>query len=301
MPDVMNDDDLDSLAAEYVLGTLDAKERSRAHELLEVDHGFRGKVRIWERRFGELHLMVEPVDPPEQVWERIRAGLGEPEPAAEILLPAPMPAPEPQMTLEAEPVPEPKPEPELEQTPGPESPFAPASAWPIGDSALELPSATPLPEPEIPTSAAVTPEPAAVAPSVETRLSALDLLEARLTDVPRLQTEAAAGTPPSETASTDTQPATPTEPTPLPPQLLAGAAMAPTAAISPRPRKSRGGWAFAVLMLLVALALGGLIAAWRFVPERLPPQLRPAVVLKLPAASPQPTRPALPPGSEFDE
>ena len=72
MPDVMSNDDLNVLAAEYVLGTLDYEERKGASALLEVDHAFRGMVRIWEKRFGELHLMVESVEPDPKVWERIR-------------------------------------------------------------------------------------------------------------------------------------------------------------------------------------------------------------------------------------
>jgi anti-sigma-K factor RskA len=47
MPDVMNDDDLDALAAEYVLGTLDLDERSRAQVLLAVDQGFAANIRVW--------------------------------------------------------------------------------------------------------------------------------------------------------------------------------------------------------------------------------------------------------------
>ena len=40
-------------------------------------------------------------------------------------------------------------------------------------------------------------------------------------------------------------------------------------------RKSARGWVAAALtMALVAVALAGLISAWRFFPERLPPQLR---------------------------
>ena len=76
MSDVLNDDDMHALAAEYVLGTLEPDERVRAHAMLDVDHGFRAMVRIWERRFSELHLMVEPVDPPPQIWDRIKGQLG---------------------------------------------------------------------------------------------------------------------------------------------------------------------------------------------------------------------------------
>ncbi len=73
MPDIVSDDELNALAAEYVLGTLDYEERKGASALLEVDPTFRGIVRIWERRFGELHLMVESVEPDPQLWmTRIR-------------------------------------------------------------------------------------------------------------------------------------------------------------------------------------------------------------------------------------
>jgi hypothetical protein len=33
-------------------------------------------VRIWERRLGELHLMVEAVEPDQQLWARIRPKIG---------------------------------------------------------------------------------------------------------------------------------------------------------------------------------------------------------------------------------
>ena len=44
----------DALAAEYVLGTLDAGERAQARALLNVDPGFVAKVQFWERRLGEI-------------------------------------------------------------------------------------------------------------------------------------------------------------------------------------------------------------------------------------------------------
>jgi hypothetical protein len=72
MSDVLSSDDLAVLAAEYVLGTLDFEERKGATALLEVDHVFRARVRIWEHRLGELHLMVEPVEPDAQVLESIK-------------------------------------------------------------------------------------------------------------------------------------------------------------------------------------------------------------------------------------
>jgi hypothetical protein len=75
MSDVVSNDDLNALAAEYVLGTLDYEERKGANALLEVDPEFRAMVLIWERRFGELHLMVEAVEPDPAILARIKPRL----------------------------------------------------------------------------------------------------------------------------------------------------------------------------------------------------------------------------------
>jgi anti-sigma-K factor RskA len=68
----MYDDDRDALAAEYVLGTLSADEREQAEALLAIDPGFAEIVRVWERRLGELNVMVEAVEPPAEVWDKIK-------------------------------------------------------------------------------------------------------------------------------------------------------------------------------------------------------------------------------------
>jgi anti-sigma-K factor RskA len=73
----MYDDAQDALAAEYVLGTLAADEREHAEALLEIDPGFAESVRVWERRLGELNVMVEAVEPPPEVWDKIRGDLGD--------------------------------------------------------------------------------------------------------------------------------------------------------------------------------------------------------------------------------
>jgi hypothetical protein len=77
MSDVVSGGDIDAIAAEYVLGTLDADERAHAQSLLSADEAFLAKVKVWERRFGELHLMVEPVEPDRQIWERIKGKMPE--------------------------------------------------------------------------------------------------------------------------------------------------------------------------------------------------------------------------------
>jgi len=71
------DEDRDGFAAEYVLGTLDAEERAQADALVLVDQDFAAKVREWERRLGELNVLVAPIEPPPPVWDRIKAGLAD--------------------------------------------------------------------------------------------------------------------------------------------------------------------------------------------------------------------------------
>src|SRR4029079_14737018 len=76
VPRVMSmDEDRDGFAAEYVLGTLDADERAQADALMLVDAASAASVARWERRLGELNVLVAPVEPPSPVWERIKAGL----------------------------------------------------------------------------------------------------------------------------------------------------------------------------------------------------------------------------------
>jgi anti-sigma-K factor RskA len=74
----MYDDDRDALAAEYVLGTLSADERDQAEALLAIDPGFAEIVRVWERRLGELNVMVEAVEPPPEVWDKIKTEIVDP-------------------------------------------------------------------------------------------------------------------------------------------------------------------------------------------------------------------------------
>jgi anti-sigma-K factor RskA len=69
----MYDDDQDALAAEYVLGTLSAEEREQAESLLTLDAEFAEIVRVWEHRLGELNVMVEAVEPPADLWDKVRA------------------------------------------------------------------------------------------------------------------------------------------------------------------------------------------------------------------------------------
>ena len=51
------------VAAEYVLGTLDADERAQVEMMMSVNPEFKLVVEQWERRLGELHAMVGAVEP----------------------------------------------------------------------------------------------------------------------------------------------------------------------------------------------------------------------------------------------
>src|SRR5262245_40043090 len=83
----MADEDLDALAAEYVLGTLTSEERVNVERLAERDAGFARRIGSWERRLGTLEEMVEPVEPPPEVWTRIRERVAAASPEAALRLP----------------------------------------------------------------------------------------------------------------------------------------------------------------------------------------------------------------------
>jgi anti-sigma-K factor RskA len=69
-------EDREALAAEYALGTLDADERARVQLMIETDAPFATLVHAWEKKLGELHHTIEPVEPPAHVWQRIAVRLG---------------------------------------------------------------------------------------------------------------------------------------------------------------------------------------------------------------------------------
>jgi anti-sigma-K factor RskA len=65
-----------ALAAEYALGTLDPSERAQAETMMSVEPDFKELVEAWERKLGPLNQMVGSVEPPPEVWERIRVAAG---------------------------------------------------------------------------------------------------------------------------------------------------------------------------------------------------------------------------------
>src|SRR4051794_19350631 len=72
----MFEEDQETLAAEYVLGTLSAEEREHAEALRSFDPEFDAAVKQWERRLGELNVMVEAVEPPKEIWDKIKSEIG---------------------------------------------------------------------------------------------------------------------------------------------------------------------------------------------------------------------------------
>jgi hypothetical protein len=319
MSNFLIDEDTDLLAAEFVLGTLDSEERASAQSLLRTDHGFIAMVRIWERRFGELHLMVEPVEPDAKIFQRIKAKV------AEIAPPEPVPEDKPPLAS--------APSPELPAAVGaPASAEMPkpadaatadattadagtAGAGTAGEAApaQELPADVEPPKPaeppatgEVPTPHAVPTPPAAPAAAEPAAASAPGGLEPG---------------PPETAAKPESEPTAKVPPPVTPPPLVKPAEQPPDVKVADlRPERrpdrreeitlglvrSRGRWrALGLAMALLMAGLAVMLAAWRFAPDRLPARLRPAEVMMSlgiePARRPAPAVKPAPPESQFDE
>lgn len=249
MPNFLNDEETDLLAAEFVLGTLDPEERERAHGLLEGDHAFIGMVRVWERRFGELHLMVEPLEPDPTIWDRIKAKVTES--ATRAAEAAPVPATAGELPVSREPT-EAQMSPDLTAT---------TAAAPAADEIAPGPDSAPT----------------------------VDLIGPP--EKPR---------PPQTVVRGDTGPNAPT--------LVPEASLQPPKQDAGLVRSLRRWRAFAMLMTLVLAGLGGLLAAWKYVPGRVPPALQPPELLAAigisvvpPIPKVPPVKKPAPPEAQFDE
>ena len=298
MPDPVNDDDLSALAAEYVLGTLEPDERTRANVLLDVDHGFRELVRVWERRLGELHLMVEPVEPDGKIWQRIKGKLGilSTEAAAPAVIRADAPH---------------------EAKPSAVKPdrvkLDPVKLDPIKPDPVRLdPVRLELIKPDVGAPDAAAPD--AVSP--EQRLAELihevdkfaETWAAEAGTKPAVAVtkpveaeigDADAGLPRAELGEARDAERGPPD-AHVPPFLI------PAAAEEWREARTQvrpgGRWrAVALLMAFVALGLGSLIAAWRFIPDRLPEQLQPTHLLNISEVPSPFVRSPAPHGTQFEE
>jgi hypothetical protein len=334
--DMSDPDHNDALAGEYVLGTLDAGERAQTRALLGTDRDFAVKVELWERRLGELHLMVEPVEPDAAIWIRIKAKLPGGRPP-EPQMPA-GPAPEPQMPAA------PPPEPDLPATPPPEPemPFVPAGAEPpsldaiearISETATALASGGTPPstfEPVPAPAADVTPAPLSDEglPSISntTPMPASELTPAPSPDMeqvpdttmpqshdfaPGVASDVVAPSPPEPAAGVvEPVAGAPEVPTATPaaapvPETTPAPIDGPTSEVAIARRRLRRWRALAILMLLVVAAVVALVAAWRFVPDRVPPMLRPNELMRqlgiTAAPGAPPPRRAAPSLPQFDE
>src|ERR1700712_4189959 len=81
-----SEDDI-ALAAEYALGPLDATERAQVETMMSDDTDFTAMVEAWEHKLGVLNQMVGSVEPPAEVWNRIRTSVGLPERRAPLAIP----------------------------------------------------------------------------------------------------------------------------------------------------------------------------------------------------------------------
>jgi hypothetical protein len=299
----------DALAAEYVLGTLDLEERTRARTLLDADQAFAANVELWERRFGELHLMVEPVEPEAKIWARIKAKMSEARQTTQF--PEPDIAPPAPAATAAEPASLDAIEAAISQA---TTTLTSEAAAAVATEATPVPTSegTPVPTSEgmpVPTSEGMpvpTSEGMQTPASQATPAPASEATSAPISDTTLAPTPDA---PPAPTSAVE-----PVSSAPVVPPPAADAVEAPSEARTPAVepltavlvvhRRLRRWRAFAILMTLVVAAVAALLAAWRFVPDRVPPMLQPVELMRqmgvaLPAA-PAPRRPA-PPGSQFDE
>jgi anti-sigma-K factor RskA len=72
---------LDALAAEYALGTLPARARSRFARIAKADGEVAAAIRNWEMRLAPLTEGAAPVTPPPRLWSAIAQRLGLASPA----------------------------------------------------------------------------------------------------------------------------------------------------------------------------------------------------------------------------
>ncbi|MES1955637.1 anti-sigma factor [Salinisphaera hydrothermalis] len=85
-------DELDLIAAEYVLGTLDPEEARAFQQRLVDDAAARTRLAAWEQRLARLGLDLEPVEPPAHVWEGVARHTGIARTASAVSSPAVAPA-----------------------------------------------------------------------------------------------------------------------------------------------------------------------------------------------------------------
>ncbi len=73
------EDDIDGLAAEYVLGSLDAAERAGVEARRRSDASFVASVEAWQRRLAPLSEQLPGVTPPPELFGGILSRISGPE------------------------------------------------------------------------------------------------------------------------------------------------------------------------------------------------------------------------------
>lgn len=68
--------DNDTLAGDYVLGTLSSARRHEVDQRLPHDAELRAAVAAWQERLMPLTALVAPVEPSAALWQRIEGSLG---------------------------------------------------------------------------------------------------------------------------------------------------------------------------------------------------------------------------------
>jgi anti-sigma-K factor RskA len=80
------DDDIDGLAAEYVLGSLDPSERVAVDVRRRSDRALADAIVAWERRLGPLSWRTPEVEPPAHLFEAILKKIAAPRSAEVVFL-----------------------------------------------------------------------------------------------------------------------------------------------------------------------------------------------------------------------
>src|SRR5258706_2548886 len=305
-------DHMDALAAEYVLGSLDVEERAQARNLLEADPTFAASVELWERGSGQLHWMVDPVEPDSGIWARIKAKLPEvkqgirpPEPSMPPSVPpaSPSPAASAPPSLDAI---------EAAISQAATTLSAEASSAATQAAPLALPSEVTTVSEAVPAvaseTASGTVSEAVPAPPSETASAtgseAVSVPVSETASAPIAEAPAVPGPGATRTSAVEALPSPPVAPAisaAAPPPTRDQALERTTALGCPRLKRLPG---FAILMTLVVAAIGALLAAWRFAPDRVPPSLQPLELMRYVGVA-LPTGPAqrrpVRPESRFDE
>ena len=71
-----NDDEIDGLAGEYVLGSLDPIERKEVDVRRKVDVALDDAISAWEKRLGPLSDLLPAIAPPPHLFLEVTKQLG---------------------------------------------------------------------------------------------------------------------------------------------------------------------------------------------------------------------------------